>query len=191
MNGPFLENVKGFLLSPVVTFRQSGTDAPAAVFLYLGVLLLINAILSTLVALAIGFGSMQPPGLPAGMPTSVAVFIFVLIGGFILTLIGAAWVHIFTYLLGGRRGIMQTLAATVYASTPGHLFSWIPLIGFIAMIWSLVLLVIGIRELQALSTTRAILAVAIACLIPLIIVIIAASYFLIASSSMTVMPVPP
>jgi hypothetical protein len=184
----FAGNVKGFILDPVETFRRSGTDTPAAVFTYLGVLLLINAILSALVAAAVGFGSTNTP---AGMSAPVMVFFLVLIGGFILSLIGAAWIHLWVYLLGGRRGFLQTLAAVIYGGTPGQLLGWIPLIGIISSLWSLALVVLGIRELQALGTAKAILAVAIAVIIPLALILLAASYFMIGSTTMTPVLVPP
>jgi len=190
MIGTFVENLKGFLLDPVETFRQSRTDTPAAVFGYLGALLLINAVLSALVAFAAGFGSTRDlAGMPGGISAPVGVFFLVLVGGFILTLTGAAWIHLWTYLLGGRKGIMQTLIAFIYAGTPGQILGWIPLIGFIATLWSLVLIVIGIRELQELSTGKAILAVAIAVIIPLAVIILAAAYFMIAPSAVTTVPV--
>ncbi len=184
----FAGNAKGFILNPVETFRRSGTDTPVAMFTYLGVLLLINAILSALVAAAVGFGSTNAP---AGMSAPVMVFLLVLIGGFILSLVAAAWIHLWVYLLGGRRGFLQTLAAVIYGGTPGQLLGWIPLIGIIASLWSLVLVVLGIRELQALGTAKAILAVAIAVIIPLALILLAASYFMIGSTTMTPVLVPP
>ncbi|MDD4138567.1 MAG: YIP1 family protein [Methanoregula sp.] len=169
---------KGFLLNPVETFRRSGTDAPASVFTYFGALLLVNAILSALVAAAMGFGSaMTLAGLPDGAVAPVLVFFLVLAGGFILTLIAAAWVHLWVYLLGGRRGIMRTITAVFCAGTPGLLLGWIPLIGLIFLLWSLVLLVPGIRELQELTTGKAIIAIAISGIIPLAIIVLSVSYF--------------
>ena len=192
MIGTLAEKMKGFLLDPVETFRQSRTDAPVGVFIYLGALLLINAVFSALVAVAVGFGNTQAlAGMTGGMSAPVVVFFLVLVGGFIFTLIGAAWVHLWAYLFGGRRGIMQTVNAIIYAGTPGQILGWIPLIGFIAGLWSLVLIVLGIRELQELSTGKAILAVAIAVIIPLAVIIIAAAYFMIASPAVTTMQVSP
>jgi len=78
-----------------------------------------------------------------------------------------------------------------YAGTPGQILGWIPLIGFIAGLWSLVLIVLGIRELQEISTGKAILAVAIAVIIPLAVIIIAAAYFMIASPAVTTLQVSP
>ena len=101
-----------------------------------------------------------------------------LIGGIIFTLVASAWIHLWVYLLGGRKGIMQTFKAIVYGNTPRLLLGWIPFIGIVFMLWSLILGILGIRELQAIGTGKAILAVAIAVIIPLIIILIIDSYFI-------------
>ena len=56
------------------------------------------------------------------------------------------------------------------------------------MLWSLVLNILGIRELQELSTMKATLVVAIAVLIPLILIILAFAYLIISSSNMVFTP---
>ena len=68
----------------------------------------------------------------------------------------------------------KTIIALMYADTPYLLFGWIPLIGLITAIWSLVLSVLGIRQFQELTTGRAILAIFIPIIIIGIIVIVAA-----------------
>ena len=180
--------VKGFLFNPVETFQQSRDDEPGVVFAYFGALLLISAILSAIVA-AIGV-EITPAyaGMMGGVAIPIAVFFMVLVGGFIFTLIFAAWLHLWVCLLGGKNGIMQTVNAVIYGSTPRLLLGWIPFIGIIFTLWSLVLNILGIRELQELSTGKAILVVAIAVIIPLIILILVAAYFF--TTSMTVMAVP-
>jgi hypothetical protein len=171
--------VKGFLLSPVETFRQSKADEPQAVFTYFAILLLLNAILSAIISVA-GFDRMASFGRMMGTaatPHPVIVFFGILIGGFILTLVFAAWLHLWVYILGGRKGIMQTVNTVLYASTPRLLLGWIPLISAIFVLWTIVLGVLGIRELQELSPGKAIAAVVIAIIIPLILVIIIAAWF--------------
>ncbi|WP_245618846.1 YIP1 family protein [Methanogenium cariaci] len=69
------------------------------------------------------------------------------------------------YIAGGREGITETWKAVIYASTPSLLLGWIPVVGFVMWAWSLVLIIIGIRELQEMTTTRAVLAVFIGYLI--------------------------
>ena len=180
-----MEKAKGFLLQPVETFRKSGADEPSSVFLYFIVLLVINAFLSAVVAAAVVGMIALFAGISLGAPFPVIVFFGVLIGGSILTIIFAAWVHLWVYLFGGRKGIMQTIRVILYGQTPRLLFGWIPLLGFLFLLWSLVLSILGIRELQELSSMKAILVMAIAVLIPLIAIILIVAYLFIASSAVT------
>ena len=179
--------IKGFLVNPSETFRQSKNDEAGPVFTYLAALLLVNAVLSAIIAATIGSMDMVP-GMDFGVALPVMVFFMILVGGFITTLIFAAWLHLWVYIFGGRKGIMQTITAVIYGSTPRLLFGWIPFIGFLFTLWSLFLAVLGIRELQDLSDTKAVLAVAVAVMIPIIVIILLAAYFFIAYS--TVSPVP-
>ncbi|MDO9034371.1 MAG: Yip1 family protein [Methanoregula sp.] len=177
MIDPIVTKVKGFLLKPVETFQQSRNDEPGVVFTYFAALLLLNAILSALIG-ASGFGSMQMfSGMMGGFTYPVRVFFMALAGGFILTLILAAWIHLWVYLFGGHMGIMQTFKAIMYGNTPHLLLGWIPFIGIIFVLWSLVLGILGIRELQEISTVKAILVIAIAVTIPLILIILFAVFF--------------
>ena len=190
MLNTIVNKARGFLLEPVETFRKSRTDAPGAVLAYFLALLLVNAVLSAIVAAV--FASQMPflAGISSGVPLPVLVFFAALAGGFILTLVFAAWVHLWVYVFGGRKGIMQTVSAIVYGHTPRLLLGWIPFIGFLFTLWSLALNILGLRELQELSALKAILVIAIAVLIPLILIILAAAYFLIGSAAMTAVPSP-
>ncbi|MEI7858127.1 MAG: Yip1 family protein [Methanomicrobiales archaeon] len=183
--------VKGFLLNPVETFQQSNNDEPGVVFTYFGLLLLLHAILVALIAAVRIEKIPMFPGMPGSPAFPVMVFFMALVGGFICTLIFAAWLHLWVYLLGGRKGIMQTINAVIYSHTPRLLLGWIPFIGIIFMLWSLVLGILGIRELQEISTTKAILAVAIAVMIPLIVFILLAAWFMISYMTVNGIPVPP
>jgi hypothetical protein len=180
----------GFLTNPVETFQQSRADEPKAVFTYFGILLLFHAVLSAIIAALLGFGGMPMfPGIQPGPAFPVMVFFMMLVGGVICTLVFAAWLHLWVYVVGGRKGIMQTVNAVIYGSTPRLLLGWIPLLGIIFTLWSLVLGVLGIRELQEISTGKAILAVAIAVIIPIIIVILLAAYFFVSYATATPLPV--
>lgn len=183
-----VEKARGFLLKPVETFQQSRDDEPGAVFLYFIALLLVNAILSSVIAATVIGTIPALAGLNLGVPFPVIVFFAALVAGFICTLIFAAWVHLWVYLFGGRKGIMQTTNAIIYGQTPRLLFGWIPVIGFIFTLWSFVLNILGIRELQELSAMKATLVVAIAVLIPLILIILAFAYFVVSSSNMVFIP---
>lgn len=183
--------VKGFLLKPVETFQQSRNDEPGVVFSYFAALLLTNAILSAIITL-IGIETMPRfAGMPEGIFVPVIVFLMALAGGFVLTLIFAAWLHLWVYILGGRRGIMQTFKAIIYGHTPRLLLGWIPFIGIIFMLWSLALGILGIRELQEMSTGKAILAAVIAVIIPLILILLIAGYFMTSYVTTTAIPYQP
>lgn len=171
-----VDRVKGFFLKPVETFRDSEKDDPGAVFTYFGALLLVYAVLSSLVHVI--FGTVGAVGFVEDLITTF-------VGGFIGMLVFAAWVHLWVYVVGGRRGIMQTVNALFYGSTPGLLLGWIPFVGIIFSLWSLVLYVLGVRELQGLGTGRAILAIVIAVVIPLVLVALLAAYFMVSFMSVT------
>lgn len=199
--------MKGFLLHPVEAFRQSRNDKPVVVFTYFGALLLFNAILSILFD-AVGFESMQMfSGMMGGFTNPVRGFfishasgyiltlilaawiIFMaIVVGFIFTFIFAAWLHLWVSLFGGRKGIMQTFKTIMYGNTPHLLLGWIPFIGIIFILWSLVLGIFGIRELQEISTVKAILIIAIAVIIPFTLIILFAVFF--NPSNMYFYPVP-
>jgi hypothetical protein len=190
--------MKGFILSPVETFREvRDTDLGDSLKYYL-VLLVINAVLSAIVGIAMvsavwltfsGIAEQLGVPLPAIAGVGVVLFAIVMIVvQFILVFIGAAWLHIFVYLLGGGQGYLQTLKSVTFGSTPSMLLGWIPFIGMFAGIWSLALEILGVRELQEMTTGRAALAVILAILVIVIIVIAVAAIFIIAFSEITPLP---
>lgn len=192
--------MKGFLLSPVETFQQvKGTDLGDALKYYL-ILLVINAILTAIIGLAVASaiwmtfsGIFEQIGFPLPAVAGAGIIVFALlmiIIGFIFVFIIAAWLHLFVYLLGGRKGYLQTLKSVTFGSTPAMLLGWIPFFGLLAGIWTLALEILGIRELQEMTTGKAILAIILAVVIVAVIVIAIAAMFFIAFSEITPVPVP-
>lgn len=181
----FFEKVKGFLLEPSKTFDATKEDTlEEALKYYVGITAIFAALSAVLFAFAStmfgsmkgGFGMMLGKG--AGISGPILIFVIVLILMVIGAFICGAIVHIFVYIVGGRKGIAKTIIALMYADTPYLLFGWIPLIGLIAVIWSLVLNVLGIRQFQELTTGRAILAILIPIIIMGIIVALMAIFLL-------------
>jgi len=176
-----VEKIKGFLFSPSETFDASKEDTLGDAFKYYIILLLIPALLSAVIAavafslFAGFFGRMLPGFMPALLAFAgagaavafIAVFIYVLIAGAIGVLIGGLWLHIWVYLVGGRKGLTQTFKALMYGATPSLLLGWIPFINFLASIWALIVEIIGIRQLHEISTGRAVAAIILAIIIPL------------------------
>ena len=76
--------------------------------------------------------------------------------------------------MGGRGDFADSFKSAVYAQTPNMLLGWIPLIGIIFWLWSIVLLFLGVRELHELDTTKAVIAVVIAVVLFIIVIAILA-----------------
>jgi hypothetical protein len=193
----YFELIKGFVLAPAETFRKVRDTDYRDTLLYFLALVVLNTVLSLPVMLLafpstgtvfggmfqrLGFGTLTVSG-------GVLLAVMMIIGSLLCLFIGAAWVHLWVYLFGGRRGYRETLKALAFGDTPALLLGWIPLVGMLAGIWSLVISVLGIRELQEISTNRAVGALILAVLIPLFILVLLAAFFFIAYSEITSAPV--
>ena len=176
----YVDKIKGFLFNPVETLIAHRDEALEDAFKYLIVLIAIFAVFEAIVISL--FRAMTPvfPGLSAIILFLVSI-VFGIIGGLAMVVIGGAILHLFVVIVGGRRGLSATIKAVIYAATPAILFGWIPVAGFVALIWSLVLEVLAIRELHEISTGRAVFAVVIPFAILVILVILAAAFFMIAT----------
>lgn len=158
-------------------------------FTYFIVLLLINAILTTIIVTAGmsvrylfqaigGLGQVYPVILHeyffgGGIQAiPLAVFVFLFAGGIAGVFICSAWLHLFFWLLGGRNGYMQTLKSLMYGLTPTLLLGWVPYISFIVPVWSLVLEFLEIRDLQEMPAGTAVAAVLVAIVIAVIAIIV-------------------
>lgn len=183
----FVERVKGFLLNPVESFNKYKTEEFGEAFKYYLVLAVIGSILTALVS-ALGMGSYMGAvpgfgGAGLGIAMIAGFFIFMLIMWIIGLFIGSAIVHIFVIILGGKQGFIKTVMAMIYSSTPSMLLSWIPVIGILAGLWALVLEVLALREIQEMSTARAILAIILPVIVIVILVMALAAFFVIAAVS--------
>jgi hypothetical protein len=174
-----IEKIKGFLTDPAKTFNAVKQESLGEAIkyyaiiaaVYSAILALMFAFMGAFLGSMMGFGNAgRMIGAGAGIGTAIIFFIVFLLSAIIGAFIAGAILHIFVYIVGGRKGIAQTIKALMYGSTPTLLFGWIPFIGLLAGIWSLILEIIGIKELHELTTGKAIMAV----LIPIILLIILA-----------------
>ncbi|RZN39393.1 MAG: hypothetical protein EFT35_03835 [Methanophagales archaeon ANME-1-THS] len=175
-----VERIKGFLFNPSATFDASKEDRLGDAFTYFVVILAIYAVLIAIIAAGafsvIGgmYGMMGVPVMPWGAAmgplVGVLFFVYALVGGIIGVFILGLWLHLWVYLFGGRNGVVQTIKAVIYGETPGLVLGWIPVINIIAGIWALIVWIIGVRQLQELSTGKAVIAVIFALIIPTIII---------------------
>jgi hypothetical protein len=197
----FIELVKGFLLSPAETFRKVRPADLGDTLKYYLVLVVIFTILSVIISLvaistawaviaalfpALGLTAPAVAGLGLILVAIVLIFVHLL-----MLFIGAGWVHLWVWLLGGRKGYMMTLKALSYGDTPYFLIGWIPFIGIIiGAIWSFILWIIGVRELHEISTGKAAAAVILAAVVVLIIIILVAAALFITAVNIIMGPMP-
>ncbi len=74
----------------------------------------------------------------------------------------------FALLFGARREFKQTIKTTMYAATPFFILGWIPYVAIIGWLWYLVLMVLGLAEMQEMTVGKAALAI----VVPIILVLI-------------------
>lgn len=176
----FLDKVKGFLMEPSKTF-DAVKDEPIeeAVKYYAIIAAIYSALLALMLAFAgslfgsmMGFGNLGTMmGAGAGIGAAVLFFVIYMVLAIASAFIGGVILHIFVYIVGGRKGIVQTIKAGMYGSTPFLLLGWIPVIGFFASIWSLIVEIIGIRQLHELTTGKAILSFVLLIIVAIILAI--------------------
>jgi hypothetical protein len=188
------QKVVGFITSPTATFDATREDTVGNAFGYYIAILVIYAVLIAIISI-IGFSALAVIegilgasfqeilelllGAALGPLLAIGFFIVALVGGIIIAIIDGIWLHIWAYLFGGRNGVGQTIKAVMYGLTPFFLLGWLSfieaygigaIIAAILWIWAFILVIIGIRQLQELSTAKAVLAAIIALIIPGIII---------------------
>jgi hypothetical protein len=179
-----VRKVKDLLVNPLEAFRKSREDATRSVIRYFLVLLLVDAVMTAIISLT-GLGTWGMVWRVMHIHHPILVFFLVLVSGLILAPIFAAWLHLWVRVVGGRKGFSQTLKAVMYGATPGLLLGWIPFIGIIFHLWAMVLAIFGVHELHGIEGDRAAFAVIVAVIIPLVILVLFAAWFLIANVSTT------
>ena len=181
----FINNVKGFLLNPIETLTAHRDESLGDALRYYVILLAIFGALNG-VMVGLGLSMAQDIASPyaamgafGAIGTILVAIVAMIIFGVIGLFIGSVILHIFVYIAGGRKDVSTTIRSAIYSATPNLLFGWIPLIGFLAGLWSLVLQVLAIKELHEISTARAVAAVVLPFVLMLILVVLALSFFLI------------
>lgn len=162
----FAKKARGFTLEPTKTYRSQKKKRLGEAFKYYLIVIIIAGFLSG--ARLIYKTPLEGLGLAVLGVLASALFIWV----------GAAYLHIWVYALGGRR-IEKTFKTVLYAATPA-VYLWfgqliVPeapllamLVGAIGGIWQLVLTVLGLRVFYGFSTGRAV-AVILLAMLPLLV----------------------
>jgi len=171
----YFQKVKNFITKPVESFRNEANVPLNEAFKYLLILGLFNTVMGIIVyVISIYLVSLQMFVGASQALTIISIgylFFQSYVGIVSGAVLGGAFLHLFAWLLGARQGIKQTLKSVIYANTPSYVLGWVPGIIFITFIWTFVLNIVGLMNLQKMSTGRAILAVILPILIALIIII--------------------
>jgi len=176
--------INGFLWRPAETFDASKEETLSDAYVYYFTLLVI---FSVLLAAVIGIVLANPVAQSIlGMAPDLELLKIIIalsasgiiLGGTVGVLIAGIWMHIWAYAFGGMNELAQTIKVLLYAATPLLVLGWIPVIGTaIGAIWSLLLLLTGLTQLQGMYSGRAILALVAALLVPVVIIGIIAVVF--------------
>ena len=184
----FVTTVKGFIMNPSETFVKTREKSLGCAYQYYAGLLLIFTVLFGIVAVSMGFvtfmtmintlamipivGNVIAGGASNFTGFIIALHLFFVYLAFLALLIGVFVAgllnHVFVLLMDGKKGVEQTIKTTMYASTPALLLGWIPFVGILGYIWTLVLFVLGIKETQDMKIEHAALVV----LVPIVLVLI-------------------
>ncbi|WP_165394822.1 YIP1 family protein [Methanofollis fontis] len=152
-----LRRAAGMLFRPAETFRDINNGSLKDAFLFYAALLLLNAVLSTLLAfvimrgVSIG-GSVIGGSVWMGLP---GAFFGTLVSGFIFLCAGGLLLHLLVGIVGGGRPINPTFGVLMYGATPYLLLGWIPIADLIGGVWMIGTVIIGIREVHGMPARRA------------------------------------
>jgi hypothetical protein len=166
------DKMRGFLFNPSESFWKVAEEEIGDTLLYFFLIAVIYAVLATVMTamkvsnhpfLALfGFGF--------GIDLIILKFLVVLVFSWLLALMYSLLLHFWVWLIGGRKGIYQTVRSVLYSLTALMLIGWIPDIGPpVGLLWSVVVGILGVEELHQLPRWRAAGAVILAILTALIV----------------------
>lgn len=151
LGGPRPDRVKGPLIFAIICALIS---SPFAFFLQR-----YDPLGSRQPDMASGFSSMFQDNPAAAIALAVLLVallpLFVVVGVYV----GAAVQHFFVFLfVRERRGFWGTFPVVAYGGAAISLFSWMPILGYLASIYGIYVTTMGLREMHGTGTTRALLA---------------------------------
>ncbi len=153
-----------FFAAPAKAFESERREHLSEALKYglagIAVLAFLSSIVSTVVLRAVTGGNI--------VLAFLFLFLITFVGGFLGLVFYSLWLHLWTYLLGGREDFEHTVKTVFYAATPVYYLGWIPFVSVIGLVWFFVLQAVGLTKLQKLSTGSAILVVIASVLLPLV-----------------------
>jgi len=190
MSLPFIETFKGMITSPGETIRSSRSGTLGDSIIYFLLVVIIYSVLSTAIALLIGPLNPMPLSPGGDIAAALGFIIALVIFGTISLLIAGAIIHICAKIVGGKGDYTATVRAFSLSETPMAAIGWIPFLGFLAPIWGLILMVMGIRDYHDISTIRAVIAVFLPAIVIIILAVLGLMFFMIDPTSVTVTEIP-
>ena len=172
----YISRIKEVLSHPMDFFgrlREEGIKSAFVYYLFLSLFATIMGVIMHFVygsALRSVFPSTMFEGAFVGFYTGL-IIVASLIGWIIglgLLFVVVAVLHVWIKIFKGKKEYSKTCQLYVYSNTPTLLLGWIPVVGFLAQLYSLVLLIVGTHKMHELSLRRSILMY----LIPVAIIII-------------------
>lgn len=180
MRKTILDKIKEFMFNPSHAFRGVKDERPGETMLYLVILAFFYAIMATVMTTLQVFphpfsSSFTGHGIPAfDLIRAITDILSIVIATITTMAIFGIWLHLWVFLVGGRKGIWQTSKSVCYSATPSLLLAWIPVIGtLVGLVWTVIINVIGIKELHGISDNRAALAVVLGVVVAVILAAIA------------------
>ena len=152
-----LQRIVRLLLTPQKEFLQIWGEQPHHAWIYYIRLLLFCGIASYLFQLFLGITAIPfftpTPGIEIG--GTLSPFLLTLTMGLLLALLSITIAHPLTKLAGSTGSITRTTQALLYGFTPSLLLGWIPILGTAMLLYSYLLQIIGLKELQNTTTLQA------------------------------------
>ncbi|MEN6610290.1 MAG: Yip1 family protein [Methanoregulaceae archaeon] len=143
--------VTGMILKPAKNFLLAANDSVTFTVLYVLILIGVFGLLYSIYLSRFVLFMMST--------AFMLIIAWMLVQMIVSFLLNTVWLHLWVYAFGGRKGLKNTLRIVAYSMTPMLLIGWLMPVGMIiAVPWSFILEILGIRELHEVSTTRAILA---------------------------------
>jgi hypothetical protein len=162
--------VRGVLTDYRDFFESSGSRVGLgySVLYFLGIVAVYLAIVSVVYVFTYDSGVQVAPlwesvlvAVFVGMLFSV-VFLFVLSG----------FVYLLARLLKGSGNFVDTVAITSFSSTPAYLLGWVPLLGILAIAYSVVIQIKGVEVKHKLSSLKSVVCV----LVPFAVLVLVAFF---------------
>ena len=146
-----------FLLTPQKEFLKIWGEPAHHVWAYYIRLLLFCGIASYIFQFYLGITAIPffTPFLGIQIGGTLSPFLLTLTMGLLLALLSIAIAHPLTKLAGSTGNITRTTQALLYGFTPSLLLGWIPILGTAMLLWSYLLQIIGLKELQNTTTLQA------------------------------------